>query len=195
MKRILERYQAPLAAALLVMIVVLLLASIALPLRQLHRGYDAEIARAQDRVHRYEAIIETESAVSKDFERLRQQGLDRYFYPVDSTPVSVAGELQKRVKSLVEESGGTLISTQVLRVDDDSPYPKTGIRVSIQSEMRGIQRILHGIEASTPLLFAEGFSLRPAVRRGGRGRDAPQQLAQLELDIFAYQAALAGESN
>jgi len=191
-KSVIERYQAPLSAALLLTITAVFLALVILPLVHMHRDLDEAIVENWDRLTRYQAIIETESAVARDFERLKQQGLDRFFYPSGSTPASVAGELQKGIKALIEKSGGTLTSAQVLRVDEDTAYPKVGVRVNIQSDMQGVRKILHGIEAATPLLFAEGFMLKPLPIHGGRARQEAGQIAELELDVYAYQADLSG---
>ena len=72
--------------------------------------------------------------------------------------MGAGGEVKKRMGELIEESGGQVISTQILNRDDASaPLPAVALKVHMRGETEQLVRILYGLAYSRPLLLVDNL--------------------------------------
>jgi general secretion pathway protein M len=96
----------------------------------------------------------------------------------------VAAQIQNRIKALVEASHGELKSTQVLPVQEEGKYRRVAVRAQMTVDLAAAQRVLYGLETSSPLLFLDNLDLR--AQTGGRRQDRGNEASALDLRFDVY---------
>jgi hypothetical protein len=96
-----------------------------------------------------------------------------------------SNSLQQRVVSLVEQSGGTLIT---VGVDPPSVDGEASRRVIVQAVAQmsndGLQEILYRLESETPFVFVESLTATKASTQGaGETEEAGKQPLRLAVDL------------
>ncbi len=161
-----------LAVGLLALLLFVVYLAVAQPLMARYRLYQERIEQAQDQLTRYQRILATKASLQAQLEQARTQQASQATYLRAQSPALAATELQKKVKSVVNASGGKLVSTQILQMQDGERYPKVAIKVQITGTTEVLKKVLHSLEAATPLLFLEDMQIRAReVRERRRPRD------------------------
>lgn len=106
--------------------------------------------------------------------------------------------LQQRVVSLVEQSGGTLITVGVdpPSVDNDQAGRKVVVQAVAQMSNDGLQEILYRLESESPFVFVDSLTATRAANQGsgvggggggGEGEDAGRPIVlAIDLRVSAY---------
>ena len=148
--------QAFLAMALLLTAVLTVIFGAAVPLVSGYRHNLDRIAELESRVERLRAVAASRDNIKADIAKIKRQmrANETAFFP--SKPPSVASaELQRKIKSLSESRGATLISSQPLNVDESERYPKLTTKINFNGSLSALQQILFELERSRPKLFID----------------------------------------
>jgi len=70
--------------------------------------------------------------LQKELDQLNNLQADQTGFLEEKPEALAAAELQKHIKSLIESNGGNLISTQVVKSDNDDLFPQVTIKVHIR---------------------------------------------------------------
>ena len=105
-------------------------------------------------------------------------------------PVSLAAaDLQKLVEALVAETGGILLSTQVLQFDDEAAhFPAITLTVHLRGAIETVQQLLYRIDSSQLLLLLDNLLLQESHREQRAANEAPQLDVRFNVTAFIYQA-------
>ena len=128
--------------------------------------------------------------LAAEYERIRQQGIDKLFYPQGMTAAQVGKELQNQVAAVVARQSGTLFSSEV--VDEiqqqqateeqaTSDYQRVTVQVVFQGKTELLREVLHAAYASRPLIFVDGVEVKPL-----EGTDPKEQLVRVTVKISTY---------
>lgn len=128
--------------------------------------------------------------LAAEYERIRQQGIDKLFYPQGMTAAQVGKELQNQVGAVVARQSGTLFSSEV--VDEiqqqqateeqaTSDYQRVTVQVVFQGKTELLREVLHAAYASRPLIFVDGVEVKPL-----EGTDPKEQLVRVTVRISTY---------
>jgi general secretion pathway protein M len=147
---------------------------------------DAEVARAQSLVTRYARLASEKGALQAQVAAMRaERGRGQGTFPGDNAQL-VAANMQDRVKRLVESNAAVARSTQVLPTRDEAGFRQVSIRVTMESEIEGMQKIFHALESSNPYLFLNNVDIRSRVIRSRpQAADKPMSL-NVTFDIYGY---------
>ncbi|KFI23350.1 type II secretion system protein GspM [Nitrosococcus oceani] len=185
------------AAAVGLLLLVLLMAYFVLiqPVIAKHGFYHEKIASMQQRLTRYNQIIASRPALEARLKQLqRKQAANAYYLEQQSAPLA-ATELRRRVKAVVESSGGVLTSTQSLPVVENELFPKVGIRVRMTGDTEILQKVLYDLEASRPLLFVDDLQVRSRQIRRRSRHDRRTIIEETQLTIsFELYGYMRGNS-
>ena len=174
-----------LAIALLVGAVVLAAAIVVVPFWLLHRHYDTAIADSLDKLDRFQRISSTRPIVAKELEAMRGKDTKRFFLRSGAAALSAA-EAQEAVRSLVESSGGRLVTMQAPVSKDDGHYRQMSANVQIAANIVALRKILHAIENNVPYLFVDNLTVRTQV--AGNFKPAPGAEPEMfvQFDVSGY---------
>jgi general secretion pathway protein M len=152
--------------------------------------YDVQLAEKQDRIERYQRIASTRSAISRQLDAMRAKETRKFFLRTGATALSAA-EAQEAVRSIVETSGGKLITMQAPSSREEGRYRQITVVVQLTANVQALRRILHALESNMPYLFVDNVTIRSQVT--GQHRSAPGQEPEMfvSFDVSGY-APLSG---
>lgn len=96
-----------------------------------------------------------------------------------------AAALQDHVASVIAQAGGELRSTQVLPsepVDAVVAVTRSRLRLHLDVDVEGLERLLYDLETSSPYLFIEQITIQTQARHD----DPEQQRLVVSLDVYGY---------
>ena len=147
-----------------------------------------QIENGYQRLDKMRQVAQAAPELTVEYERIRQQGIDKLFYPQGMTAAQVGKELQNQVAAVVSRHNGTLFSSEV--VDEaqtqqtegqTSDYQRVTVQVVFQGKTELLREVLHAAYASRPLIFVEGLEVKPL-----EGVDPKEQLARVTVKIATY---------
>jgi len=173
------------AIAVLVAAVLLIAGPLAGAVWYVNHYYDVKLAEKQDRIERLQRIASTRVAVSRQLDAMRARETRKVFLRSGATALSAA-EAQEAVKSLVESSGGKLITMQAPSSREEGRYRQITVVVQLTANVQALRRILHTLEGNTPYLFVDNVTIRSQVT--GQYRAAPGQETEMfvSFDVSGY---------
>lgn len=186
------------AAALIIPTVLVL--GIGWPWLQYVGTLEREIESLDDQTTRYQRLLQTLPGLKRELDQVRSNDDVKDFYFNAKTPALAGAQLQREVQTMVESSGGRVVSTQLLVSPEDEQPPKVRVRAQIQGTTDALLEILYDLEKARPFLFVDQMSVRSTARRavanrnrGVRGRQRhrsvrrqPQGQLTVRLDVFGY---------
>jgi hypothetical protein len=144
---------------------------------------------------RYEALARELPALRAADKKWRDQEGGELLLEGSSDALASAA-LQATMKSLVEDAGTKLASSEVLQPTSDGNFRRVGIRVVFSGDLKLVTAVLRGVETSRPILSVGNFSLRAG---GGPAstEDTDEESASagdsgalsVTLDVYGFRAA------
>lgn len=155
------------AVALLVVVIVVIASAAAKPLWARYTANREHIAELESQAARFEAIANRQSYLEKQLAGLESK-LDRggLMFEADSA-VLAAASLQEKIKAVVGETGGTLVSTQVLDAAPADAFERVSVNVRMTASTPQLQASLYALESNLPVLVVDDLlvvSRRAPVR-------------------------------
>jgi len=160
------------ALALLVAVVVAVYLGVARPVMDRHGFYRQSVESMEQRLRGYARLIASRPALEKQLQVLQRDRSAQQHFLAAKTPSLAATELRRRVKSVVQAAGGTLVSTQDVQAENGDVFPRVTLKVQMQGSTQALQGVLHALESQRPLLFVEDLRVRSReIRRRRTPRD------------------------
>ena len=155
-----------------------------------YRLYQTNAERLQDRLHNLQRLATARPELEKAIQSIRDdQRTAAYFLP-PAPPTLAAADLQQRVKSLVEGSGGSLLSVQALPAVEEGGVVRVAVSIALQGNVDSLQKMLHSLESQVPLLFVDNLEVtaRQFRPRLPDGSVAPYTRIQLngQFEVSGY---------
>ena len=177
-----SRHLAGVLLALVVLVAVLVLAG---PAWYLYTRYDRELSERRDKVARYTQIASTRAEVARQLEAMRAKDARRFFLRSGASALSVA-EAQEAIRSVVESSGGRLITMQQLPAKEEGRYRQVSAQVQLAANIQALRRILHTIEGNVPLLFVENLTVKTQVPSNFKPAAGAEPEMFVSFDLHGY---------
>jgi general secretion pathway protein M len=102
-----------------------------------------------------------------------------------SNDALIAAEVQNRIKTLAEQAKAELKSTQILPAQEEGKLRRISVRAQLSMKLGAAQRIFHGLETSSPMLFLDNVNLRARPERR-REEAAEDPTLDVRFDIYGY---------
>ena len=175
-----------LAVGLLVAAVVAIVAAIAIPEWLLHRHYDAAVADSLDKLDRFRRIAGTRPQVARQLEAMATRDPRKFFLRTGAAAL-LAAEAQEAIRSLVESSGGRLITMGAPSSREEGRYRQVTVNVQLTANIFALRKIINTIESNTPYLFVDNVTVRtqvPAAFKPAPGAE-PEMFVQFDVSGYA----------
>jgi len=186
-----KKWQCAAAIGLVLLTGAVLYAAIARPLIEKRQFYRDHIQSMQANLGRLEALVATRPELESRLAALQQDQGSKGAYLRETTPALAATGLRRRVKEIVQSSGGKLVSTQNLPMKEGQRFERVTLKVQMTGSTEALQQVLHGLESQRPYLFVDDLSVRareirrrrPRTRRDRRRRAKPRPPAVKETRL------------
>lgn len=170
-----------LALLLLVGVIAVPYVFIVEPLAAKYREYADTIAQDQDLLRRYRRIAANRPLLQARREQLQRDPISQGAYLSGESEALVAANLQNRIKTVIESSGGRLASTQILQSSDEDGFRVVTIRVRMTADTDAASKIFYALEAGQPYLFVDSVDI--SSRQARRRRRRNQKTAPVNVDL------------
>ena len=173
------------AIVVLIAAVLLIVVPLAGIVWYVNHYYDVKLAEKHDRIERFQRIASTRAAVARQLDAMRARETRKFFLRTGATALSAA-EAQEAVRSIVESSGGKLITMQAPSSREEGRYRQITVVVQLTANVQALRRILHTLESNMPYLFVDNVTIRSQVT--GQHRSAPGQEPEMfvSFDVSGY---------
>lgn len=150
----------------------------------------AQIEQTRDHIARFETV----QLRAKDNQLLLEEwqgyaSLTQYLLPGKSSDLAAAS-LQKKVKSVIVNAGGQLLSTRTLALDAGQLLQPVGIRVKMRADITAIKNILHAFESHVPLLKVDEVAMilrgQSSSSQRRRSNEAAAPVIEMRFNISGY---------
>lgn len=183
------RTQRLLAVALLLAGLALGVGVVAGPYLAVAGGYDSRIERLAEKLQRYRSIVQQGVGAREQHRVLARMERTYGYYLSGDRHALAAAELQRRVKQVIEQHGGTVVSSQVLGEKNADGLQQIALRVTMRSGIETFGKVLHMLEAQPPVLVFENIHI--GARPGGtaarwRGSANLQEL-DVRFDVLGFR--------
>lgn len=161
-----------------------------------YQYYQTHLEEMQDRLFRFGRAALERPALEAQAGRLREdQSVGAQLLPQASANLA-ATDLQQRLRAAVDQVGALLISTQVLPSLTEGEFQRVGVRGQVNAELTALPRLLHGLEASRPLLFVDNLQMagqrrvvsraRQGMRRGLPEESQIETRVVIQFDLYGF---------
>ena len=135
------------------------------------------------------ALVARAPNLEQELAALAGLEINRAGFLAEKPRALAAADLQRLLGSLVEETGGNLVSTQVLpEADNGSIFPKVTVKAHLLGSAETLQRLLYRFSSGEPLLFMDNLIVQQRRRDGERARrDTGQLEIRFDVSAFIYQ--------
>ena len=173
------------AIGLFVTAIVVVSAAVAIPVWLLHRHYDAALAENLDKLQRYRRIAATRPTVARELEAMSSRN-PRKFFLRSGPPALSAAEAQESIRSLVESSGGRLITMGAPGSKEEGRYRQVTVNVQLTANIFALRKILDAIESNAPYLFVDNLTIRTQVPASFRPAPGAEPEMFVQFDVAGY---------
>ena len=160
-----------------------------------YQSYRTVIEQNQERLQRLTGILASEQALETELQEVKKDKAMAAYYIDKPSPTLAATDLQQQIKTIVETHGGELQSTQILPTSQESGLTRVAIRVQMNGDSEVLQKVLHALESSRPLLFVDNLVVNAReIRRREPGKREITTSVQMMTTFELAGYMLAGQS-
>ena len=173
------------ALALLVFLSVAAFHLIVGPLLTAYTDLASRIEQSQALLWRYRTLSAQRVQLSARLQAVRDALTNKVAYLREPSDTLAGAELQNQVRSIVEDAGGELRSSQILPVtsNDAKISPRqVALKIKVLVEMERLQDLLYELETAQPWMFVQEITiLRKDSQNSGDAKTNPMLEVTLEL--------------
>jgi general secretion pathway protein M len=184
-----------LAALLLLLVCLTLVWILAIdPVLREHRRLDTAIADTALQYQRLAARRADLKQLGARLDTLRQDQSSQGEYLPEATASLAGASLLGMIKTMIQESDGTLTSSQIMQETGDGSLPSVTVHARMNVSTPALQQILHRLETAKPYLFLDHLAVSKQARRRvvrHKDKDKVQQppediMLDVEFDVTGY---------
>ncbi len=123
--------------------------------------------------------------LKNEIAHLKQQNPNRNNFLENKAPAIVAADLQKKIKALVDSSGGNLVSTHALTDRKEELFSKITVKVHMRTDMNALRDVFYQIAINEPLLFTENILIQKSRTRSRKKQRVNNQI-EVRFDVSGY---------
>jgi general secretion pathway protein M len=156
-----------------------------------HTEYAGEIGDLRTQLNRFQTVASQRESLQDQLAEIRgsQQDLDQFLQDpeFDEAAASMSGRVGDMVRSQAGEAC-QIVSRQPVRPRVEERFQKVTVNVRMRCDARDFLKVLHAMEAGTPLMLVDDLNIiRPRARRRARGAQAQTQGAlDIRFNISGY---------
>jgi hypothetical protein len=124
-------------------------------------------------------------SLKDEIANLKKQNPNKNNFLENKAPAIVAADLQKKLKALVESSGGNLVSTHALTDGKEELFSKITVKVHMRTDIKALRDVFYQIAINEPLLFTENILIQKSRARSRKKQRVDNQI-EVRFDVSGY---------
>jgi general secretion pathway protein M len=188
-----QGFQRCLAVALLALLLALVWRTAVRPLWQQWTHNEQLIEQQRSTIDRLSAMAASRDRYAQALNEMRaRSGVDDALMK-SGTVTLAAAQLQRKVKSLVESVGGSVVSAQAKDGADEGPFARVQLDVRLSVSNIALQKVMHALETQRPIVIIEELLILAKRRRNKRAASADEMLdVRVSIAGFVARTSKAG---
>lgn len=146
------------------------------PLLKIKKANNERIETTMFQLEKLNRLNSNVSSLRDSIEKLKKRNENVQGFIRKDVPAIAAAELQKKITTLIESSGGNVVSTAVVRKNDDSIYTRVTIRTHMRANIVALNKVLYELVKSNPILFTDNLSIQKKNQNARNAKQANEQL-------------------
>ena len=144
-----------------------------------------DIADLNGRLANYQVLALQRKELESSYQYMLGQYNENGYLLKSTTRGLAIADLQSIIRKTIDQHGGRLVSTQVIKSRDDKDL-KVKVRVKSEGDIQALKQILEAIEASSMILLMDNVTILKN-KRPKRTRNLSRiQPLQLNFDLTAF---------
>jgi hypothetical protein len=120
--------------------------------------------------------------LKEEIANLKKQNPNKNNFLENKAPAIVAADLQKKIKALVESSGGNLVSTHALTDGKEELFSKITVKVHMRTDMNALRDVFYQVAINEPLLFIDNILIQKS-RASRRTKQRAVNQIEVRFDV------------
>lgn len=194
MKALTKSQSRTLAVALLLLLLLLILRMLLVPLWLSWSESGDRLESLNTRLSVYQRLQEGMADDRQQLAQLRADQPTTGWYLEEETPALAGAALQQLLHRQVAQSGGDVVSTQIVTSEGDEPIPTVSVQVRIRAEMSQLVDLLYQLESGRPVLVLDDLAILanprlavPATNARMRAQQVPSLDIRFQMTGFAHR--------
>lgn len=151
---------ATLSFLILIVFIILLYLTIISPALHARSEFNERFSELQFQAAKLSKSITHIENISDDLKSLKESGADRSGFLGNKSESLAAADLQEILNQLISDNTGNVLSTQVLRNDEEGLFPKVTVKVHMQGDIESLQKILYQIQSGNLVLILDNLFIQ-----------------------------------
>jgi hypothetical protein len=159
------------------------------PLLSTYQGNQEKIARSNELLQRYHALIAEQPRLAERLSALEAEDVGSTVYLQGTSDALAAAELQDLATEVIEIVGGEIRSAQNLPATDVEGGPalrKIAVNLRFSTDIDGLAETLFELEGGEPILFVDMLQVSATGNRQAEKEEETVQKLDVRLDVFGY---------
>jgi hypothetical protein len=166
---------------------VLVLILIGLPIAMLFAAQAGDIHDSEAQIASYQTEVGQRPQLEEQLTALRQSAQSVPGLLTGTSAALAQAQLQSDMKQLIEHSGGTLLSAQLLPPTSANGFDVVSISYDMTVPLGRFRALLYAVETHTPFYFINDADfIMPANWRPGNAQD-PDPAMEVRWTLHAYR--------
>lgn len=156
----------------------------------------AALIEARDQELQLRRTAQLRDALQRELEQVRRFEAGNPEFLPDANFDLAASSIIQRLQALVDQQGAgqacTLVSRSPFRANFEEPFQRVTIKVRIRCTLEHLAPVIHGLEAGSPRLFINEFSVINRTVSMSR-RNPVQGLIDANFDVYGFLRTAPGK--
>ncbi len=157
------------------------------PLANILFGESEDIEHSLALLSRYEALAEARPQVEAELQAMQQRNATMSGLIEGNSVALAAAQMQSDVKTIVENNGGTVLSSQNLPSSLTDNFEKIEIQYDLTLQPANLKKIIYQIETHTPYLFLDSVNMRMPENWGLEDPAAAVPAMEVQFVVRGYR--------
>ncbi|NKB37191.1 MAG: hypothetical protein GKR93_08475 [Gammaproteobacteria bacterium] len=169
----------------LAIILVLIYTLIVSPLLKIKEENKDRIETAIFQLEKLNNLRSNIVLLKDSMENLKKRNENVQGFIKKTVPAIAAADLQEKITTLIESNGGNVVSTAVVRKNDESIYTKVTIKTHMRANIVTLNKVLYELVKSNPILFTDNLLIQ---KKNLKGRNAKQtnELLEIRFEVSGF---------
>lgn len=148
------------AIGLLMVVLAMIYLLLVLPVHNRYLSNKQELEHYSSQIANYKAIANSRTKIEELLQTVQPRENALGYYLKGSTQALASAELQAYVRSIIEASKGSLVSTQPIVKGDREPERTVRVSVRMTGSIDSLQQVFYRIATGVPVLLTDDVMVR-----------------------------------
>lgn len=157
-----------------------------------YESLQIEKRQLENRLNYFRQVVDRKDEMVAQINEAKDNRNELQIYLRSKKPALAAAELQSLLKKRMQKAGAELLSSQAVSADENSDK-QIGVAVHCKTDIFGLQKLLHSIEYSDPLLLLSQLDIGRSSQTIYRSSNNDNKRQSLDIKFTVHGFLSSGE--